>query len=40
MKTNKLVAIVAGALVAGLALAVGAGAVTTGTSGLPKGASR
>jgi hypothetical protein len=37
MKTNKLVAIVAGALVAGLALAVAAGAMTAGTSGLPKG---
>ena len=37
MKTRKLVAIVAGVLVAGLALAVGAGAMTAGTSGLPKG---
>ena len=37
MKTRKLVVIVAGALVAGLALAVGAGAMTAGTSGLPQG---
>ncbi len=37
MKTRKLVSTVAGALVAGLALAVGADAMTAGTSGLPKG---
>ncbi len=37
MKTGKLVVIVASALVAGLAMAVGAAAVAAGTSGLPKG---
>lgn len=37
MKTGKLVGVVAGALVTGLAVAVGAAAMTAGTSGLPKG---